>query len=41
VVAAFAGSANSEVVASATADTIAISGFLNEVMVISPYYLFC
>jgi hypothetical protein len=41
VVAAFAGSANNEVVTSATADAIAISGFLNEVMVISPYYLFC
>jgi hypothetical protein len=37
VVAAFAGSANNEVVASATAVAIAISGFLNEVMFISPY----
>jgi hypothetical protein len=40
-VAAFAGSANNEVVASATADTVAISVFLSEVMYISPYYLFC
>jgi hypothetical protein len=38
VVAAFAGSANSEVVASATADTVAISVFLSEVMYISPYF---